>query len=321
MKGSLITGAGGFIGAIVARLLLRRGAAGRLVLSDRAMHPRIESLLREDGVEFAPADLTDPEACLRLVTPDIDTIFHFAGLVSGGAERNFETGYAVNIHAVMHVLEAARQAGTCPKVVFTSTIASFGGSNLPDVVDDLTFQHPQSSYGVAKVVGEQLLNDYSRRGFVDGRGVRLAATVVRDDPHAGLSCCTSALVREPVAGNDYVCPLSPETRIPILSARRTAEMLLLLAGIEAEALGDYRTINGPSLAPSLREIADAVANCGAAGLGGIRFEPDPEADAIVASWPSRFRAARAAALGLQPDASIERIVADYLAEQAAAPTD
>jgi nucleoside-diphosphate-sugar epimerase len=204
----LITGAGGFIGAIVARRLIEHGSAGELILTDRAMHPRIEALAGR--ARFVEADLTDPAACRRVVTPEVDTIFHFAGLVSGGAEQNFETGYGINIHAVMHVLEAARLAGTCPRVVFTSTIASFGGADLPGAVDDWTFQHPQSSYGVAKVIGEQLLNDYSRRGFVDGRGVRLAAAVVRDDPHAGLSCCTSALIREPAAGNDYVCPLPPE---------------------------------------------------------------------------------------------------------------
>jgi nucleoside-diphosphate-sugar epimerase len=314
-KAILITGAGGYIGAIVAKHLLEAKPGIRLVLTDRAMHPRIAALAEK--ATFIQADLTDPRACRSLVSEDIGTVFHFAGMVSGGAEENFEVGYAINIHATMHMLEACRLGGACPRFVFTSTVASFGGMDLPEEVDDHTFQHPQSSYGVAKVIGEQLLNDYSRRSFVDGRGVRLAATVVRDDPHAGLSCCTSALVREPVAGVDYVCPLPAETRIPLQSGARTAAMLVTLSELETGALGDYRTLNGPSISPTLGEIAHAVEQSGAPGLGRIRFEPDPTATAIVSSWPRVFHAPRARALGLEPDESIESIVADYTAEHAA----
>jgi nucleoside-diphosphate-sugar epimerase len=306
----LMTGAGGFIGYQVARRLLETRPGSRIVLTDRASHPRVESLTGQ--TEFIEADLTDPEACRRVVTPDIATVFHFAGIVSGGAEQDFELGMKVNLHATMHMLEACRAAGRGPRFVFTSTIASFGGSDLPEVVDDWTFQHPQCSYGVAKVACEQLLNDYSRRGFVDGRGVRLAATVVRDDPHAGLSCCTSALIREPVAGHDYVCPLPPEVRMPILSARRTADMLIFLSEVGGERLGDYRTINGPNICPTMQEIADTVRKCGAESLGTIAFDPDPAAVAVVASWPKGMKFDRAAALGLTADESLAAIVQGYL---------
>jgi nucleoside-diphosphate-sugar epimerase len=183
---------------------------------------------------------------------------------------------------------------------------------LPDAVDDWTYQHPQNSYGVAKVVGEQLLNDYSRKGFVDGRGVRLPAIVVRDEPNPAASEYASALVREPVAGRNYVCPVAPSTRMPILSLRQAVEVLVLLGELPEGRLGDYRTINGVAIAPSAEEIADAVRHCGAPNLGTIDFDPDPEIGRIVAGWPKEMRFDRAKALGLRPDASIEAIVDDYL---------
>lgn len=309
----LVTGAGGFIGSIVARFLLSERPDCRVILTDCATHPRIEEIA--DKTEFVKADLTDPADAEKLVTPDTAAIFHFAGMVSGGAEEKFELGYAVNVKATWNLLEACRKSRATARFVFTSTIAGFGGADLPEDVDDWTFQHPQSSYGAAKVMCEQLLNDYSRRGFADGRGVRLAATVVRPDPHAGLSCCTSALVREPVSGVDYVCPLSPKSRIPILSANKTAAMLVGLSELDSGRLGDYRVINGPSISPRLEEIAEAVRNSGADRLGAITFEPQPEATAIVNSWPSNFLAGRANELGFTANETIEGIVADYIAKK------
>jgi len=309
----LITGAGGFIGAAVAKRLLDDDPSRRIVLSDRAMHPRIEAF--GDPVRFVEADLTRSGAFDRLLSDEIDTIFHFAALVSGGAEEHYELGFRINVLALIDLLETCREQGRSRRLVVPSSIAGFGGRHMPPVVDDFTFQHPQGSYGVAKVVGEQLINDYSRRGYVDGRCVRLAATIVRDDPHAGLSCATSALVREPVAGNDYVCPLPPDARMPVLSIARTVDMLVRLSDIAGDRLGDFRAINGPSLSPTLQQIVDAVAASGADGLGKVTFKPEPQATAIVNSWPKEMRHDRAAELGFEADANIEAIVNDYVAQR------
>jgi nucleoside-diphosphate-sugar epimerase len=305
----LLTGAGGFIGAIVARRLLETRPGIALTLTDCRSHPRIEALA--DRAAFVAADLTDPAAARRLVDDSVDLVYHFAGMVSGGAEQHFDLGMRVNVHAMLHLLEACRAAGHCPRFVFPSTIASFGGHDMPDTVDDWTFQHPQSSYGAAKVIGEQLLNDYSRRGYIDGRGVRLAATIVRDDPHAGLSCSTSAMIREPVAGRDHVCKLPPEACIPLLGAPRAADMFVRLGEIDGAALGDYRTLNGPAFSTTVQDIADAVRGCGRAGVGRITFDVDPDVARIVGTWPKAIRYARAAALGFDADSGIEEVVDAY----------
>ncbi len=305
----LITGAGGFLGASLTEKLMHRHPDARIILTDVSESERLGSI--KDRAKVVIANLSDPKACESLVTADVTTVFHFASLVSGGAEKDFEAGMSANVYATLNVLEACRRRGRCPRFLFTSSIATFGGSSMPDTVDDWTHQHPQNSYGVAKVIGEQLLNDYSRKGFIDGRGVRLAAIVVRDEPNSAASGYASSIVREPIHGKDYVCPVRRETRLPILSLARCIETMLVLSELPSEALGDYRTINSPSISPAAEEIADAVASSGVPGTGKIIFQPDPEVEAIVESWPKSFTAPRAEALGLRPDPSIEHVVRDY----------
>jgi nucleoside-diphosphate-sugar epimerase len=313
----LITGGSGFLGVALAESLLQRQPDRELVLTDIFRHPRLDTVA--DRVTYVEADLTDPDACRSLITADIGTVFHFASLVSGGAERDFAAGLAANVQAPMNMLEACRKQGRASRsatgepptlFVFPSSIATFGGRRLPDEVDDDTHQHPQNSYGVAKLVIEQLLNDYSRKGYIDGRGIRLPAIIVRDEPNSAASGYVSAIIREPVNGRDYVCPVTPETRIPVLSITKCIEALIDLSALEPDSLGDYRTVNGPGLSPSAAEIADAVANCGAAS-GDIRFEPEQAVIDVITSWPKVMRADRAQALGLRPDESIEAIVDEY----------
>jgi len=309
-KTILITGGSGFLGALTAGRLLARDPSQRIVLTDLARHPRMERLT--GNVSFVGADLSDPEACRRLVAPDVGIIYHYASLVSGGAERDFVAGFNANVRASINLLDACRVQGGCPRVVFPSSVATFGGARLPAVVDDWTHQHPQSSYGAAKVVGEQLLNDYSRKGFLDGRALRLPAIVVRDEPNTALSGYASALVREPLAGRDYICPVPPETRMPILNVQTCVAVLVGLADLPVGALGDYRAINGPSIAPAAAEIADAVLRLGRRGIGKIRFAPDPAVARIVAGWPQAMRCARAEKLGLTAEVTIASIIQEYL---------
>lgn len=307
---TLITGGSGFLGALTAGRLLARDPGCRIVLTDLVRHPRMERLAGD--LSFVAADLSDPEACRRLVTPDVGAVYHYASLVSGGAERNFVAGFSANVRATLNLLEACREQGGCPRVLFSSSVATFGGVRLPAIVDDWTHQHPQTSYGVAKVVGEQLLNDYSRKGFVDGRAMRLPAVVVRDEPNTAVSGYVSALVREPLAGRDYVCPVSPEARMPILNVRSCVDVLVRLAELPPGALGDYRAINAPNIAPAAAEIADVVLRLGRPGMGKIRFAPDPAVARIVASWPQAMRFERAEQLGLTAEITVESIVEEHL---------
>ncbi|MFB3820116.1 MAG: NAD-dependent epimerase/dehydratase family protein, partial [Candidatus Methylomirabilales bacterium] len=307
----LITGGGGFLGAAVAEQLLARQPGAKLILNYRSRTPRLARF--EGRACLVPADLTDAAACRALVAPDVGVVFHLASLVSGGAEADFLAGMQANLHASLHLLEACRLAGTRPRFVFPSSIASFGGAHLPETVTDWTHQHPQNSYGVAKAVVEQLLNDYSRKGYVDGRGLRLPAIVVRDEANTAASGYASALIREPLAGRDYPCPVSAETRIPILSLRRCVALLIACAELDAAGFGDYRTLNSPGLSPSAAEIADAVRSSGAPGAGRITFRPDPDVERIVAAWPRYMEAERAKSLGLAGDASIQDIVREYRA--------
>ena len=309
----LITGGSGFLAVSLAKHLIERDPSCHVVLSDIVEHPRLAAV--RDKVAFARADLTDPSACRELVTDRVGTVFHFAALVSGGAERDFEGGLHANIYAPLNLLEACRQQGNCPRFIFPSSIATFGGAELPEKIDDYTYQHPQNSYGMAKAAIEQVLNDYSRRGYVDGRGVRLAATIVRDVPNTASSGHVSNIIQVPISGNDYVCPVTPETRIPVLGTRKCVELLAALGDLEPRSLGDYCTINGVSLSPSAGEMAEAVRTCGLDGLGEITFEPDADVMDIVGKWPKIMHAGRARELGLEADDSIDAIVADYLRQK------
>ena len=308
----VITGGGGFLGARVAAYLLDQLPGVRIVLTDIARTTRVSAL--GTRVEFIEADLCEPDSAARVVDASTGVVFHLASLVSGGAERDFEAGLRANVYATINVFEACRLCAGSPRVVFTSSIATFGGTTLPVEVTDLTHQHPQNSYGVAKVVGEQLLNDYSRKGFLSGRGVRLPAVAVRDTANSAASGYASTMVREAIAGRDYVCPVAADTRIPIIGADTAVRLLVALAELDDGALGDFRSINGPGISPSAGEIAETIAQFSTPSrpFGSISFSPDPEVTEIVAAWPRAWRSERADKLGLPRDQDIDSIVSSYM---------
>lgn len=308
----LITGGYGFIGGSVAKRLIERNPQKRIVLIDIIDKPHIPEI--KDKVAFIKANLSTPGICRELITGDVDTIFHFAALVSAGAEQDFEAGLRANVYAPLNLFEACRQLGTCPRIIYSSTVATFWGKDVPDEINDYTHQHPQNSYGVAKVIMEQMLNDYSRKGYIDGRGIRLPAVIVRNEPNSAATTYASSIIREPIAGNDYACPVTPETRIKVLSIARCVDAMIKLRELEPGSLDDYRCINAPSLFTSAGELAEAVRNCGADGLGTITFEPDCELMAITKS-AKPMRSDRAKALGFEPDESVDAIVADYLKQK------
>lgn len=307
----LITGGAGFLGVGVARRILAERPDARIVLCDLSAHPRVDDLAGR--VRLVSADLSDPLQAATVVGPDTGTIFHFASLVSGGAERDFDAGLAANLFATLHLIAACRRHGTVPRFVFPSSIATFGGPALPAEVDDRTHQHPQNSYGVAKVCCEQLISDASRKGFIDGRCVRLPAIVVRDEPNTAVSGYASALVREPLAGRDYRCPVGTGMRIPLLSVGRCVELLTRLAAVPAEQLGSWRAFNAPCVSPTAGELLDAVRRlAGDRRLGAVTFAPEAAIEGMLAGWPRHLHAPTAERLGLRGDAGVDEIVRDYL---------
>ena len=311
----LIIGGGGFIGQKLARRLaglgrLRGAPIDRMVLADLAAPPCIEAPFR---VEAAACDITDRRAVDALIGADIDVIFLLAGVVSSHAEADFDAGMQVNVFGILNVLERCRALGTAPVVVYTSSLAVFGGE-VPDPIEDWTIPNPQSSYGTQKAIGELLLNDYSRRGFVDGRGFRLPTIAVRPGkPNRAASSFMSSIIREPLNGEEAVCPVGEGYLHYYLSPRRCVENLIRGAELDAADLGLSRCMTMPGRTATIREMVDAMTTvAGPEPATRIRWEDQPEVKAIVEGWRHDYRPAKALALGLTADESCEAIVRAYV---------
>ncbi len=286
----LVTGAAGYIGSALARAL-----PADTVTTDQAAPARVLG------------NLAYPRFTRSLITPEVDVVFHLASLVSGGAEQNFELGTKVNLDATRDLLEACRLAGHCPKFVFASSIAVYGAV---DAVDDETAPSPRISYGAQKLVCEILIDDYSRRGYLDGRVLRLPTVMVRPGgANTAVSGWASAIIREPLAGRDYVCPVRPDTRLPCISVGRVVEDLIRISEAPKEALGVQRTVLLTGISVSAQQMCDAVRH---KARGKVKFDPDPSLQAIIDTAPKATHSERAARLGLTHSASIEEIVAEYL---------
>jgi nucleoside-diphosphate-sugar epimerase len=203
-----------------------------------------------------------------------------------------------------------------PRVVFASTLAVFGGSAMPETVNDATRPTPQTTYGATKAACELLLNDYSRKGFLDGRAARLPTVIIRPGaPNLAASSFASAVFREPLGGVDYDLPVPLGTRVPIIGAHTVVDCLIRLAELDAERLADDRTLNLPSLSVTVEEMVESVRRAAATRdlpLGRIAVREDPEIVRIVRTWPRYAQAERAVALGLPQDRSLDPIVDDYL---------
>ncbi|MEA3192521.1 MAG: D-erythronate 2-dehydrogenase [Betaproteobacteria bacterium] len=288
----LVTGAAGYIGSALVRALLPRG---EVIAVDQATPSAGTPVV---------GNLAYPQFARSLITPEIGAVFHLASLVSGGAEQNFELGTKVNLEATRDLLEACRLAGHRPKFVFASSIAVYGGA-LPDPVTDETPAAPRLSYGAQKLVGEILIADYTRRGYLDGCSLRLPTVMVRPGAaNTAVSGWASAIIREPLAGRDYVCPVSPGTRMACISLRRVVDAFQRAASVTG-------TFLLPGISVSAQQMWNAVKG---RAKGKVTFVPDERLQAIMDTVPKTTVSNR----GFVGSASIEEIVSEYEEEASVA---
>ena len=336
MANVLLTGGAGFLGSRLARQLLAAGTlavAGRpaepitrLTLVDRIPAPpdlardqRVTAIIGDLGELLDPASVGRGELAGIAALTGTDVIFHLAAAVSAECETDFDLGMRANLRATELLLASCRALPTCPVVVFASSLAVFGASAehlLPRVIDDHTMPNPQSSYGVQKVIGEQLLADYTRKGFLRGRAIRLMTVSVRPGrPNAAASGFLSGIIREPLAGQRAICPVEPQTEVALASPDRAIDGLLCAATSSDEAWGGRTPVNLPALTVAVADMVSALERvAGPQASALVDWVPDSAVAAIVTSWPARFRADRAARLGLRPDPDFESVIRMYLAD-------
>jgi nucleoside-diphosphate-sugar epimerase len=312
----LLTGGGGFLGARLARELLQHGLDGRA----------ISELVIAD-LFAPPADLTaDPRVTAHtgpmlsqtaLFASGFDGVFHLASAVSGECELDFELGLRSNLDSTRALLDGLRQSGKVSTLVFASSVAVFGpmaGQPKSALVTDTTLPSPQTSYGTHKLMCEYLIADYTRKGFVDGRSARLMTVAVRPGkPNGAASSFFSGIIREPLSGVETTCPVDPDVTHPLSSPANTVAGLLAVFQASPEALGGRLALNLPGLNMRVGDMLDALAEvAGPAVHQRVRFEHDERIAGIVGKWACGATAERAAALGLQPDASFKAIINQYI---------
>ncbi|MEO5735466.1 MAG: D-erythronate dehydrogenase [Rubrivivax sp.] len=318
----LITGGAGFVGARLARALLARGTlAGQpidtLVLADQFDPPA--DLRDAPRVECRTGSLLS--LCDAMRTEAIDGVFHLASAVSGECEADFELGLRSNLdstRALLDALRACTERGAAPaRFVFASSVAVFGPDPavpLPQLVADDTLPAPQTSYGTHKLICEHLVADYTRKGYIDGRAARLMTVTVRPGkPNGAASSFFSGIIREPLAGETAVLPVSADVSHPVSSPKRTVEGLIAVYEASRDAFVGRTALNLPALNVTVQQMLDALeAVAGAKVRALVQPQRDERIAGIVANWPKGATAKRAAGLGLQPEANFEDIIRQYI---------
>ena len=325
----VITGGSGFLGQRLAARLLETGLApavddaprepvDRLTLAD--LQPPDDTRLGTDPrVDVVTGDVASPELRRAIAEADGDlVVFHLASMVSAGCEADFDAALTVNLDGTRAVLEAARAHPGPTRLVFASSIATFDGLRPDDVASDDIKLLPETTYGVTKAICELLVNDYSRKGFLDGRSARLPTVIVRPGrPNRAATGWASSIFREPLNHVDMVVPVAEDLSLPVAGYRSVIDNLIRTAEVPAGRLGPDRALNLPSIDATPRSMIaalQAVASDASIPLGRIEIQPDPDVSAFFAGWAGHAAFERATALGMTRDESLEAIVRDYVAD-------
>ena len=319
----LITGAAGFLGTLLTQELLKRAQlCGRsiksLVLTDlfAPSRPEITShpLVRTDVGDL----LTRIDG---LCVNNYDAVFHFASAVSGECEADFDLGLRSNLDTTRKLLDALRaqqvRSGFAPLFFFASSVAVFGSDPalpLSEVVRDGTLPTPQSSYGIHKFICEQLIADYTRKGYIDGRVARLMTVSVRPGrPNGAASSFLSGIVREPLSGVAAVCPVELTTEVALSSPNNTIAGILKVVEASREQFGGRTALNLPALTVTVGEMLQALKDVAGTEVAAlVTVQPDATIKRIVGGWPPRFDCQRTHQLGLKPDASYRAVIEQYI---------
>jgi nucleoside-diphosphate-sugar epimerase len=315
----LITGGAGFLGQKLAARLIDAGSLSGRPIESLVLFDRVAAraqLTSDPRVKCVVGDICDPTTLEMVIGERTDAIFHLASIVSAQAEEDFDLGMRVNVQATISLLEAARRLDNQPIVVFTSSVAAYGG-DIPSPVTDQTILSPRSSYGTQKVIGELLISDYSRKGFIDGRVVRLPTIVVRPGkPNKAASSFASGILREPLSGQQAVCPVAVDSSLWVMSPRKAIDALEHAHGLRAEAIGDNRSIALPGLTVTVAEMLSALERiAGPEVASRVTVRPDPAIEAIVLSWPDSFTADRGASLGFAADSDIGSVIEQFIEDE------
>ncbi len=315
----VITGGAGFLGSRLVRKLLARNtltdAKGReREISAITLLDVVPAALPGDKrVTALTGDLGDAALLERALPTDTDTVFHLAAVVSGQAEAEFDTGMRVNLDGTRALLERCRKLTSPPKLVFTSSLAVFGGP-LPDPVPDEAPLNPQASYGLQKTLGEYLIFDMSRKGFIDGRSLRLPTVTVRPGkPNKAASSFASGIIREPLSGVEAICPVAPTTQMWVQSPRAAIDNLVIGHEAPASAFTYTRSVNVPGITVAVGDMVAALRDvAGEAVAARVKWQFDPAIDRIVSTWPARFAPRLGPSLGMKADGDFAGIVRAYM---------
>jgi nucleoside-diphosphate-sugar epimerase len=269
-------------------------------------------------VTAVAADLAAPGVANGLIAPRPQVIFHLAGVVSGEAETNFEKGYHVNLDGIRNLIEAVRAVGDGyrPKLIFTSSIAVYGAP-FPHAIPDEFNLTPLTSYGTQKAIGELLLADYTRRGFLEGVGIRLPSICIRPGkPNLAASGFFSGIIREPLAGQETVLPVSDTVLHTHASPRAAVGFLVHAAGLSREQIGPRIGLAMPGVCCTIAEQIEALTRiAGPKVAARIRRQPDELVTRIVSGWPHRFDARRARELGFVAETTFDEIIRAHIDDE------
>ena len=315
----LVTGAAGMLGRKLVERVLRDRHLGDRPLGELLLADVVPAEMPADapaGSRVFVTDFSQTGAATELVKSRPQVIFHLAAVVSGEAEADFDKGYRVNFDGSRALFEAIRQEGYVPRVVFASSVAVFGGP-FPEVIPDSFFTTPLSSYGTQKAMVELLLADYTRRGFLDGVGIRLPTITIRPGkPNKAASSFYSSILREPLNGKEAVLPVDESMRHWFASPRAAIGFLIHAANIDSNILRGRRTLTMPGLSATVGDQLAALRRvAGEEGLALVKREPDAAVAKIVSTWPQRFDASSAQALGFVAESTFDEIVAVYMQDE------